>query len=75
MKMDLLKQKFLKATGVSLDMLDEHPERMKKIFSSTRKVSGPARQAVIGRGYPFFAHEGIDAEEKDRQNMEILSKW
>ena len=73
MKMDLLKQKFLQVTGVSLDLLDEHPERMEKIFASERL--GTRQRPVVGRGYPFFEHDGIDAKEKDRQNLEILSKW
>ncbi len=73
MKMDLLKQKFLKATGVSLDMLDEHPERMEKIFTPDKL--GERQRLVVGRGYPFFEHDGIDAKEKDRQNLEILAKW
>ena len=73
MGMELLKQKFLQATGVSLDLLDEHPERMEKIFASDK--SGAQQRPVVGRGYPFFEHDGIDAEEKDRQNLEILSKW
>lgn len=75
MEMELLKQKFLQATGVSLDLLDEHPERMEKIFVSDKRKSVEQRRLVAGRGYPFFEHDGIDAEEKDRQNLEILSKW
>lgn len=75
MKMDLLKQKFLQVTGVSLDLLDEHPERMEAIFAVNGKSSAVRQHSMVGRGYPFWDQKGIDAEEKDRENLEILAKW
>jgi len=75
MKMDLLKQKFLRVTGVSLDLLDEHPDRMKAIFAASRNAASIRHRSAAGRGYPFVDREGIDANEKDRENLEILAKW
>ena len=75
MKMDLLKQKFLQVTGVSLDLLDENPDKLEAVFSSKGKSDMDRKSAMVGRGYPFWNQKGIDAQEKDRQNLEILSKW
>ena len=75
MKMDLLKQKFLQVTGVSLDLLDEHPERMEAVFAVHGKGAPGRHRSAAGRGYPFGDREGIDAKEKDRENLEILAKW
>lgn len=75
MKMDLLKRKFLQVTGVSLDLLDERPDRMEAIFASDGKSAMVRQRPAVGRGYPFLDQKCIDAKEKDRQNLEILAKW
>ena len=74
MNLEALKVKFLQVNKVSLDMLDEHPERMRDIFASDRETASH-KTVASGRGYPFFNQEAIDANEKDRQNLEILAKW
>ena len=58
-----------------MDLLDEHPDKMEAIFAVSGKASMVRQRSEVGRGYPFWNQKGIDAKEKDRQNLEILAKW
>jgi len=73
MNMQLLKEKFRKVQGYSLDLIAAKPEKISEFVHADFPRGN--RSASAGRGYPFFDHHRISADEKDRQNLEILSQW
>lgn len=67
MGMKELKQMFQQINGVSLDYFDENPEKLEEFFSIEARCNRPERSARY--------RERVSAQEKDEQNLEILSRW
>lgn len=68
---------FKEIHGVSMLTCVKDSGLLVRLFgSSPKKVE---RDRVVcrdfGRGYPFWEEKRTSAEEADRRNLEILSKW
>lgn len=72
-----LKDKFEEIYGVSLEQLEASPELVKKIgkLYATRRTLPRRTLCLLGRGYTNTHKEGVDADERDRENLEILASW
>lgn len=71
-------QNFKESYGVSIQDCVAKPSLLVKLFGSLSVTKGNTSSdggRSFGRGYPFWQEPRSSAEEADRKNIEILSKW
>ena len=70
-------QNFEEIHGVSMQVCAKKPGLIRRLFGNSAQNGGRVRvgSGNFGRGYPFWEEKRTSAEEADRQNLEILSKW
>ena len=66
-----VRERFERRYGCSLGEASRSLRSVAHLVSEFGAKEGPLR---VGRGYVAFG-EAIDAEEKDRQNRQILKDW
>lgn len=74
----IIARNFKKSFGVTIQECIAHSGLLAKLRGSApvvEKDERPAKRRNFGRGYPFWTEERPSAEEADRKNQEILSKW
>lgn len=70
--MDELEKKFFDSTGITLTAICNKQGLLSYFSKGKNKFS---KENIAGRGYPFFDQKSVSAKQKDKQNMDILSKW
>lgn len=74
----IIARNFKKTFGVSMQKCIAEPGLLPRLRSNApvaEKAGRPGERGSFGRGYPFWTVERPSAEEADRKNVEILSKW